>query len=149
MQASRFSKRVSRLIGVLCVALMVGGSLQASPLTGPGDHSAQIVGSPEYRASNLYCVEFIEIDDQNIAGGREVIWLEPGRYTLTVRMIIRNPPGLRSRQTNRRDNSGYNKIELVVEAGKRYHVLAKYDREREGAPYRTVLYRVEDMDNGR
>jgi hypothetical protein len=131
-------------------ALLLGVSsseLQASPLTQPGKDAAQIVGSPGYSIKNLYRVGFVEIDGERLVGARDEMWLEPGRYTLTVDMFIENPPGGRHTlmRSNLRDTSGYNKIELVVEAGKRYHVLAKYDREREGVPFRTVLHQVESM----
>lgn len=128
------------LLSVLC------SELRASPLTSPGDDAAQIVGSPGYLVKNLYRVGFVEIDGENIIGARNMMWLEPGRYTLTVQMFIQNPPGgTRTRIRSKRRDSGYNKIELVVEAGKRYHVLAKYDSQRDGVPFRTVLHQVESI----
>ena len=138
-------KLLIMLFGLLLSAFL--SELQASPLTSPGDDAAQIVGSPGYEIKNLYQVGFVEIDGKNIAGSRSMMWLEPGRYTLTVDMFIRNPPGgtRTLMRSNRRDTSGYNKIELVVEAGKRYHVLAKYDSQRKGVPFRTVLHQVESI----
>jgi len=133
-----------RWIALIVFGLLFSTQLAAQPFASAGPESAMIVGSPGLEAQDLYRVQFIEINGRNIAGERDVIWLEPGRYTLTVRMLIDNPPGLRSRRPNRRDDSGYNRIEIVAEAGKRYHVLAKYDDTRQGAPYRTVLYKVED-----
>lgn len=118
---------------------------QSSIFAKPGPDAAMIVGIPGYEARNLYEVEFIEINDRLIAN-RNAIWLKPGKYTLTVRMFIRNPPGLRSRPS-RRSEPGYNKIEIVAEAGKRYHILAKYEEGDRQTPYRTILYKVEDMED--
>ena len=116
--------------------------LQASPLTQPGDDAAQLIGSWERPAQYLYSVNFLEIDGEYIGRNRDIIWLEPGRYTLTVQMIVQNPPGIPSRSRLIRRDDDFNKIDLVVEAGKRYYIQAKFDRTRKGAPYRTVLHRV-------
>jgi len=124
----------------------VFGELQASPLTSAGDDAAQIVGSPGYQVKNLYRVGFVEIDGENIVGARNRMWLKPGRYTLTVQMFIEDPPGgTRTLLRSKIRDSGYNKIDLVVEAGKRYHVLAQYDSQRDGVPFRTVLHQVESI----
>ena len=138
-------KILAMLLALMLSVFVV--DLHASPLAEPGDDAAQIIGSPGYPIKNLYRVGFVEIDGENLVGARDMMWLEPGRYTLTVDMFIENPPGGRHTlmRSNLRDTSGYNKIEVVVEAGKRYHVLAKYDRERKGVPFRTVLHQVESM----
>ena len=133
------------LVGMVLSSQAVAQS-SSSIFAKPGPDSAMIVGAPGYEARHLYEVEFIEING-DLIGNRNTIWLKPGKYTITVRMFIRNPPGLRTRSPSRRGDPGYNKIEIVAEAGKRYHILAKYDESQRLAPYRTILYRVEDQED--
>lgn len=138
----------------LAAVLAVAGSwaftapvLADLPLTQPGPDAAQLVGRPGKPGSDLYRVQFIAIDGRTIVGDREILWVEPGKYEITVRAIIKRPGGLSFKQPNYRPEDDYNKIELVVEAGKDYHILAKYDRsERSRVNYNTVLYKVEDRD---
>jgi len=112
------------------------------PFAKPGEDSAMIVGALGRPAQYIYPVEFIEIDGKNIYP-REVMWLEPGEYELTVRAFITNPPGLRS-GTRFRESEGHNRITVVVEAGKEYSIGVKYDNSDPMRPFNTVLYRVED-----
>lgn len=112
------------------------------PFAKPGEDAAMIVGALGRPAQYIYPVEFIEIDGANIYP-REVIWLEPGEYELTVRAFITNPPGLRS-GTRFRESEGHNRITVVVEAGKEYSIGVKYDNSEPTRPFNTVLYRVED-----
>lgn len=112
------------------------------PFAKPGEDSAMIVGALGRPAQYIYPVEFIEIDGKNIHP-REVMWLEPGEYELTVRAFITNPPGLRS-GTRFRESEGHNRITVVVEAGKEYSIGVKYDNSAPTRPFNTVLYRIED-----
>jgi len=112
------------------------------PFAKPGPDSAMIVGALGRPAQYIYPVEFIEIDGKNIFP-REVVWLEPGEYELTVRAFITNAPGLRS-GTRFRESEGHNRITVVVEAGKEYSIGVKYDNSEPTRPFNTVLYRVED-----
>lgn len=112
------------------------------PFAKPGQDSAMIVGAVGRRAQYIYPVDFIAIDGKNIHP-REVMWLEPGEYELTVRAFITNPPGLRS-GTRFRESEGHNVITVVVEAGKEYSIGVKYDSSRPTRPFNTVLYRVEE-----
>lgn len=114
----------------------------ALPFAKPGEDSAMIVGAIGKRAQYIYPVEFIEIDGKNIHP-REVMWLEPGEYELTVRAFITNPPGLRS-GVRSRSNEDNNRITVMVEAGKEYSIGVKYDASRPASPYNTVVYRVEE-----
>lgn len=112
------------------------------PFAEPGEESAMIVGALGRPAQYIYPVEFIEIDGKNIYP-REVMWLEPGEYELTVRAFITDPPGLRS-GTRFRESEGHNVITVVVEAGKEYSIGVKYDNSEPTRPFNTVLYRVEE-----
>lgn len=112
------------------------------PFAKPGPDSAMIVGAVGRPAQYIYPVDFIAIDGRNIHP-REVMWLEPGEYELTVRAFVTNPPGLR-RNTQSRGSEGHNRITVVVEAGKEYSIGAKYDSSTPMRPFNTVLYRVEE-----
>lgn len=138
-----------RLAAVVLAAFIATGAtstVQAQgdelPFAKPGKDSAMIVGALGRPAQYIYPVEFIEIDGKNIHP-REVMWLEPGEYELTVRAFITNPPGLRS-NFRFRESEGHNRITVVVEAGKEYSVGVKYDNSEPTRPFNTVLYRVED-----
>ena len=112
------------------------------PFTKPGPEAAMIVGALGRPAQYIYPVEFIEIDGTNIAP-REVMWLAPGEYELTVRGFISDPPGLRSAGRFRM-GEGHNRITVTVDAGREYAIGMKFDRDEPTRPYRTVLYRVEE-----
>jgi hypothetical protein len=130
------------VLGSLLVLLCT--TAQALPLTRPGPDAAQLVGFPGYPANELYEVTFIMIDGQNLVGDRDVLWLEPGRYEVTVRSKVRRPPGLSWRNPRLRRDTDYNTIEIVAEAGKTYQILQQYIDDREPTRYITVLHRVYD-----
>lgn len=136
-------RSVRTLLTVLALA-WAGTSAHALPLTQPGSDAAQLVGFPGYPANELYEVTFIMIDGRNIVGDRDVLWIEPGRYQVTVRSKVRRPPGLDWRNPRQRRDTDYNTIELVVEAGKTYQILQQYVDDREPTRYITVLHRVYD-----
>jgi len=142
----RSIRRLSTLILAAFAALVATSTLQAQddelPFAEPGQDSAMIVGALGRPAQYIYPVEFIEIDGKNIYP-REVMWLAPGKYELTVRAFITNPPGLRS-GTRFRESEGHNRITVVVEPGKEYSIGVKYDNSEPTRPFNTVLYRVED-----
>lgn len=153
MHSTRFSdssrrsiRRLSTLMLVAFTAIAATSNLQAQddelPFAKPGEDSAMVVGALGRPAQFIYPVEFIEIDGTNIYP-REVMWLEPGEYELTVRAFITNPPGLRS-GTRFRGSEGHNRITVVVEADKEYSIGVKYDNSEPTRPFNTVLYRVED-----
>lgn len=140
-------RRVTRVLATAFIAIAAVTSSHAQdddalPFAKPGEGSAMIVGAIGRPAQFIYPVDFIAIDGKNIHP-REVIWLEPGEYELTVRAFITNPPGLRS-NTRFRGSEGHNRITVVVEAGKEYSIGVKYDNSEPTRPFNTVLYRVED-----
>jgi len=144
--SSPWYRRLAPALLAAFVASAATSSLQAQddelPFAKPGKDSAMIVGALGRPAQYIYPVEFIEIDGKNIHP-REVMWLKPGEYELTVRAFITNPPGLRS-GTRFRESEGHNRITVVVEAGKEYSIGVKYDNSEPTRPFNTVLYRVED-----
>lgn len=140
MNRSMLSIVFSLLILSLSAAPQV--QAQAAPFARSGPEAALITGRLGKPGSDLYAVEFIEIDGRNIAGARDYIWLKPGRYTIKVRMLIVDPPGRDFRRPEHRYVDDYNTIELDLEAGKTYTILGQYDKERSQAPYQTILYRV-------
>lgn len=115
---------------------------QGLPFAKAGPDAALITGRLGKPGSDLYAVQFIEIDGRNIAGDRDYIWMTPGRYTIKVRMLIDNPPGLNFRRPEQKFVDDYNVIELDLEAGKSYRILGQYDEARTHAPYQTILYQV-------
>ena len=136
------------LAGTVLAAMFTLGTARAQddeplPFADGDEESGMVVGTVGQPAQYIYPVEFIEIDDRNIHP-REVMWLKPGEYELTVRAFVKNPPGLRSAATRFPRDEGYNTITLVVEAGKKYSVGMKYDTSEPMSPYHTVVYRVEE-----
>lgn len=137
------TRTLNKLIATLALLAATPVALAQGPLgtTNPGPHAAQVNGSLAGFAGDLHDVTFVNINGQNIPG-RSTLWLEPGRYTLTVRILAVNPR--RALFLRTREEPGYNTIELVVEAGKTYDVRAHYDRRNRRAPYSVVLHRVHD-----
>jgi hypothetical protein len=141
-------------IAVLTLALVLCGAAAAQddehyrrpwdPFADPGDNAGVVTGQVGQRSQFIYPVEFIEIDGRLIAA-RDILWLKPGKYELTVRGFVTNPPGLQRQSRSRRDD-GNNRITVVVEAGKEYAIgLKRTDRSTEER-YTTVLYKVSGHD---
>lgn len=132
-----------RLITILATAALALGAFAAHagslPTTQPGPHAAQINGKPGARAQDIYGVEFIEINGQNIPP-RSAIWLQPGEYELTVRIVA---AGTRHNLMWRtRDRENYNTIKLTLEAGKTYEIRAKLDRHDRRSPYKVIVHNI-------
>lgn len=134
------------LLGLL-VALAVGlvslTAVAGQPFANPGDGAGAIVGTPGQPARDIYPVKIVAIDGEQIIP-REVFWLEPGKYVLTVSAEITNPGGLSSMRGRLREDDDINEIEVVVEAGKTYYIGAHFTGRDRRRPYNTVVYRVED-----
>ena len=136
--------RLMTLIFALGAAVLAQPGLAKSPLTNPGPGAGQIVGSPAAPARDLYPVDIVAIDGENILP-RDVLWIEPGKYEFTVSATVTNPRGLRSLRRNPQlEDRGLNKIEVVVEAGKTYHLASRYTGEDRRAPYSTVVHLIEE-----
>lgn len=133
-----------RIASALLVLAALSAPVVASPLTRPGPDAAQLVGFPGYPADELYDVTFVMVDGQNLVGDRDVLWVEPGRYQVTVRATVRRPPGMNWRNPRLRRDTDFNTIEIVAEAGKTYQILQRYIDDREPTRYITVLHRVYD-----
>jgi hypothetical protein len=129
----------------LTAGLTAQSALADSPTTNPGPDAGQIVGSPAAPARDLYPVNIVEIDGNNILP-REVLWLKPGKYEFTVSGTITEPQRPRLRRNPRFEKRGLNKIEVVVEAGKTYHLAVRYTGEDRRAPYSTVVHLVEERE---
>lgn len=130
------------LLGLTLAGLLVWSSdLQARPVpfASPGDDAGMIVGFPGERARDIYPVTFIAVDGHPIQP-RDSIWLEPGKYEISVRIDASGLVQPRGRTT--RPSRGDNRIELVVEAGRTYVVGAKLDRSRPGTEFNIILHRV-------
>ncbi len=132
------------VLGLLAAASNVQG--QRLPTTSPGPDAAVIVGTPGKTTQDLFSVRFVGIDGRNIQA-REIMWLEPGRYELRVlvnanfsRMGPQRRPSREARQAERT-------IEVEIEAGKRYHIRARYNREERGSddPYNIIVWKVEEV----
>lgn len=136
---------VSMWIVALVALLAFPAWADRLPTTSPGPHAATVTGAMGEPGRDIYPVEFVMIDDTNISP-RNALWLEPGKYKLTVRANARNPRGLQSVRGRIRQDEDLNRIEVVLEAGKIYHIGAHYQGRDRRAPYTTVLYRVEDRE---
>ncbi|MEE4303861.1 MAG: hypothetical protein V2J19_06860 [Wenzhouxiangella sp.] len=140
MQARRI---LINLLAGLAIGLAALPALAELPFADPGEASGSIVGAPAQPARDIYPVRVVAIDGEQIIP-REVFWLKPGKYTLTVSPEITNPGGLSAMRGRLRERDDINEIEVVVEAGKTYYIGAHFTGKDRRAPYNTVVYRVED-----
>jgi len=131
----------------LLTLITMTGLLAAAPIThanplgttNPGAHAAQVNGGPASSVGDIFDVQFIDINGTNIPT-REVLWLEPGSYTLRVQVVADH--ARRTQQFRSNEPRGWNTIEVVVEAGKIYEVRAKFDRQNRRQPYSIILHKV-------
>jgi hypothetical protein len=136
------------IFSMTLIALMLALSFPVAaaslPTTNPGPHAAKISGVQGQTLQDRFGVRFVGIDGRNIQP-REVMWLEPGRYELTVLIDAAyfRPPVAGVRRS--RQQSGANTIEVEVEAGKTYEIRGFLNRE---APdenaLSVILWKVEE-----
>ena len=119
----------------LCVLL--GAAAQADEPPG----KAMLVGSPGYPNRDLFAVEFSAIDGRNIPP-RDVLWLEPGRHVITIRVPERFTESVINRHPH--TWTDYVDIELELEAGKIYDIRGHYNRSDRDRPYDIVVDRVRE-----
>jgi len=125
-----------------CTMLAAQDDSGEIPYARGDDPAGVLIGWGGQPAQWIYPVVFTHIDGQTITD-REVLYLKPGEYEIQVRGMISNAPGLRRSSSRGRQDEGHNRITVVVEEGKRYHIGMKNDRERTIRPWSTVLYKVE------
>ncbi|MFP4208931.1 MAG: hypothetical protein ACLFSC_09750 [Wenzhouxiangella sp.] len=116
------------------------------PTTTPGPQAARVSGVQGQVLKDRFGVRFVGIDGQNISP-REVMWLEPGRYELTVTIDAAyfKPPVAGIRRS--RQQSGANTIEVELEAGKTYQIRGFLDRDAEVEnALSVILWKVEERD---
>lgn len=152
MKRSTLSTTFARSLWLaLAMTLLSGAALaqfERLPTTRPGPNAAQVYGSPGQPAQELFEVKFIGINGRNI-NARDVLWLEPGNYELKVLIeasFARSSPGPGpSFGARRRQPEGYNIIEVELEAGKRYQILARFNRTPDelGRNYSVILHKVD------
>jgi len=153
---STFRPAACKSFMVLALAFLLGASAAAQddagskgfwdPFANPGPDAGVVTGQIGLRSQFIYPVEFVEIDGRLI-NSRNILWLKPGRYDLTVRGFVSNPPGIQRRvgpDRNQRNST----ITVVVEAGKEYSIgLKRLDRNA-GDRYSTVLFKVSEYPSG-
>ncbi|MGY6587804.1 MAG: hypothetical protein ACXIUB_05880 [Wenzhouxiangella sp.] len=132
------------LIGLLAAASNV--QAQRLPTTSPGPDAAVIVGTPGKTTQDLFSVRFVGIDGRNIQA-REIMWLEPGRYELRVLVNANFSRMGPQRRLSRHSRQADRTIEVEIEAGKRYHIRARYNREERSSndPYNIIVWKVEEI----
>lgn len=132
------------ILSILLAALLPAAAhADGFKTVSPGPDAAQISGIPGLPGQDIFEVNFIEINGQNIVP-RNTLWLEPGTYTIKVQILaeFRRPPAYSASWL--RDYPGHNVIELELEAGKAYQIRGRFNREGEGAPFSVVLHRVDE-----
>ncbi|MFW5815925.1 MAG: hypothetical protein ACOCVP_03630 [Wenzhouxiangella sp.] len=138
------AKTVFAMVLVLFGSLSVPAAAAELPTTNPGPHAAKISGVQGQTLKDRFGVRFVGIDGRNILP-RAVMWLEPGRYELTVLVDAAyfRPPVAGIRRS--REQSGANTIEVEVEAGKTYEIRGFLNREEpvENA-LSVILWKVEE-----
>jgi hypothetical protein len=118
---------------------------QRVPTARPGPDAAQIIGRPGFPNRDIFEVNFVAINGVNIPP-RQVMWLEPGTYQITVQIVAEftrpKSPG-RPGRIIPRDPPGHNVIELELEAGKVYEIRGRFNRDDPDMPFSVILFKVE------
>ncbi len=138
-----FIRKPALLLSLLLASLLpLSAAAERLPTTSPGADAARIIGSPGYAGRDLFEVNFLAINGRNIPP-RHIIWLEPGTYQITVQIDAAHvmPPQRRLPQRA----PGHNVIELELEAGKSYRILARYNRDEPDQDFTVILYSVDEM----
>jgi len=134
-----------RTLTVICLITLISlaTTSRAIETLNPGPNAAQINGAPGSPGRDIFAVRFTEINGDTIAP-REVLWLAPGVYQIEVLIDERftTAPRRFNRQPNRSDD--YVTFELELEAGKRYDIRGRFNRNDRANPYDVIVDRVSD-----
>lgn len=134
-----------RKLNVICLIALISLSMSswAVETVNPGPNAAQINGAPGSPGRDIFEVRFTEINGDTIAP-RDVLWLAPGTYRIEVLIDERftSAPRRVYRQPNRSDD--YVTFELELEAGKRYDIRGRYNRNDRDNPYDVIVDRISD-----
>ncbi|GAB4173695.1 MAG: hypothetical protein Kow0020_08980 [Wenzhouxiangellaceae bacterium] len=106
-------------------------------------NSVMLVGSPGYPARDLFPLEFLGVDGRNIPP-RDVLWVEPGKRRLKVRVPARYTESLIGQKRNQWPDHVV--IELELEGGKIYQLRGRWNRTDRDHPYDIVIESVEDVE---
>lgn len=138
-----FIRKPVFLLSLLLASLLpLSAVAERLPTTSPGPEAAQITGSPGYSGRDLFEVNFLAINGREILP-RQVMWLEPGTYQITVQIIAVNVMLPQRRWRTREPD--HNIIELELEAGKSYRILGRYNRDEPDRSFSVILYSVDEM----
>ncbi len=134
-----------RIFSVTCLITLISLSTSswAIETVNPGPNAAQINGTPGSPGRDIFEVRFTEINGDTIAP-RDVLWLSPGTYQIEVLIDERftTAPRRVYRQPNRSDD--YVTFELELEAGKRYDIRGRFNRNDRDNPYDVIVDQVSD-----
>lgn len=101
-------------------------------------------GTPGFRNRDLFELEFVAIDGRNIPP-RSILWVEPGRRTVTVRVPERFTESLINQR--RQKWPEWVDIELDLLADHGYELRGRFNRTDRNNPYDIVVDRVQDFRN--
>ena len=122
------------------LALAAAGML-AVGVAATASQKAQINGSPGFEAGDVFGVQFTAIDGRNIPE-RDVMWLKPGEYEVTVRIPAKYTAAQVYRRANI-DTDDYATFAVELEPGQTYEVRGRYNRSDRDNPYDVTVHRVE------
>lgn len=103
---------------------------------------AMLSGTPGFRNRDLFEVEFVAIDGRNISP-REILWVEPGRRTVTVRVPERFTESLINQRRQKWPQWVDLELDLLPDHG--YEIRGRFNRTDRANPYDIVIDRVQDF----
>ena len=132
------------VIGLLCGAVSMPPAWADDGATDESEGKAMLSGRPGFPARDLFAVEFFAIDGRNISP-RDILWIEPGTHTITVRVPERFTESLINQRREKWPD--YVDIELELEPDHAYEIRGRYNRTDRENPYDIVVDRVEDFSD--
>lgn len=103
---------------------------------------AMLSGTPGFRNRDLFEIEFVAIDGRNISP-REILWVEPGRRTVTVRVPERFTESLINQRRQKWPQWVDIELDLLPDHG--YEIRGRFNRTDRANPYDIVIDRVQDF----
>jgi hypothetical protein len=103
---------------------------------------AMLSGTPGFRNRDLFELEFVAIDGRNISP-RSILWVEPGRRTVTVRVPDRFTESLINQRRQKWPEWVEIELDLLPDHG--YEIRGRFNRTDRDNPYDIVVDRVQDF----
>lgn len=127
------SRTLVRTFSALALALLLIAPLAAAT---DAPQRSRLVNGPAVPSQDIFTVEFVRIDGERIQP-RQMLTLDPGQYTLTVRIPAHYTQPAHGQRLARRDLDV--EVEIDVAEGQDYRIRGQWNRGSLAEPWALLI----------